>query len=205
MPGSFVFRARRGDCREARAMPGQGIEPSLGSLRPTRTGSGEVAHEDGMKLIGLAGWSGAGKTTLLTRVIPLLIARACASRPSSTRITTSTSICRARIPSRIARPARREVLVSSGRRFALMHELRDEPECPLARSAAQDSSPVDLVIVEGFKTDRSSARSRCIARQRQAVPLSRKTSPSSPSSPMRSSTRRAARCSHSMTLRLSPL
>jgi molybdopterin-guanine dinucleotide biosynthesis protein B len=46
-----------------------------------------------------------------------------------------------------------EVLVSSGRRFALMHELRDEPEWPL-RELLTKITPVDLVIVEGFKTDR---------------------------------------------------
>ena len=36
-------------------------------------GSGLEGAENGMKVIGLAGWSGAGKTTLLTRVIPLLL------------------------------------------------------------------------------------------------------------------------------------
>src|SRR5436305_1423670 len=34
-----------------------------------------VRYKDGMKVIGIAGWSGAGKTTLLTRVIPCLTAR----------------------------------------------------------------------------------------------------------------------------------
>ena len=43
-----------------------------------------------------------------------------------------------------------EVIVSSGRRWALVHELRSEPEPPLAELLAK-LSPADFVIVEGFK------------------------------------------------------
>jgi molybdopterin-guanine dinucleotide biosynthesis protein B len=43
-----------------------------------------------------------------------------------------------------------EVAIVSNRRWALMHELRDEPEPPLMEILAR-LSPVDLVIVEGFK------------------------------------------------------
>jgi molybdopterin-guanine dinucleotide biosynthesis protein B len=45
-----------------------------------------------------------------------------------------------------------EVLVSSGRRFALMHELRgaEEPKLPELLSKM---SRVDLVIIEGFKSE----------------------------------------------------
>jgi molybdopterin-guanine dinucleotide biosynthesis protein B len=105
-----------------------------------------------MKLIGLAGWSGAGKTTLLTRVIPLLTAR-------GLRVST---IKHAHHKFDVDTPGKdshahreagaTEVLVSSGRRFALMHELRDEPEWPL-RDLLAKITPVDLVIVEGFKAD----------------------------------------------------
>ncbi|MFM2445466.1 MAG: hypothetical protein RJB09_2652 [Pseudomonadota bacterium] len=105
-----------------------------------------------MKLIGLAGWSGAGKTTLLTRVIPLLTAR-------GLRVST---IKHAHHKFDVDTPGKdshahreagaTEVLVSSGRRFALMHELRDEPEWPL-RNLLAKITPVDLVIVEGFKAD----------------------------------------------------
>ena len=105
-----------------------------------------------MKLIGLAGWSGAGKTTLLTRVIPLLTAR-------GLRVST---IKHAHHKFDVDTPGKdsfshreagaTEVLVSSGRRFALMHELRDEPEWPL-RDLLAKLTRVDLVIVEGFKAD----------------------------------------------------
>ncbi len=105
-----------------------------------------------MKLIGLAGWSGAGKTTLLTRVIPLLIAR-------GMRVST---IKHAHHKFDVDTPGKdsfahreagaTEVLVSSGRRFALMHELREEPEWPL-RELLTKITPVDLLIIEGFKKD----------------------------------------------------
>jgi molybdopterin-guanine dinucleotide biosynthesis protein B len=103
-----------------------------------------------MKVIGLAGWSGAGKTTLLTRLIPLLTARG---------LTVST-VKHAHHAFEIDHPGKdsyehrkagaREVLVASAGRYALVHELRDEPEPPLAALLAK-LSPVDLVIVEGFK------------------------------------------------------
>ncbi len=43
-----------------------------------------------------------------------------------------------------------EVAIVSSRRWAIVHELDDEPEPPLAEVLAK-LSPVDLVIVEGFK------------------------------------------------------
>ena len=103
-----------------------------------------------MRVIGLAGWSGSGKTTLITKVIPVLIRR-------GFKIAT---IKHAHHEFDIDRPGKdswlhreagaSEVIVSSGRRWALVHELRSEPEPPLAELLAK-LSPVDFVIVEGFK------------------------------------------------------
>jgi molybdopterin-guanine dinucleotide biosynthesis adapter protein len=104
-----------------------------------------------MNVIGIAGWSGAGKTTLLTRVIPRLTAR-------DLRVST---IKHAHHAFDVDKPGKdshthreagaTEVLVSSANRFALMHELRGHPEWTL--DALLDKlSPVDLVLVEGFKT-----------------------------------------------------
>ena len=44
------------------------------------------------------------------------------------------------------------MLVSSGLRWALMHELRGAPE-PRLPELLRKMSPVDLVIVEGFKSE----------------------------------------------------
>lgn len=104
-----------------------------------------------MRVIGLAGWSGAGKTTLLVKLIPALAARG---------ISVST-LKHAHHDFEIDRPGKdshahreagaREVLIASARRFALIRELRGEPE-PALPALLRRLSPVDLVIVEGFKT-----------------------------------------------------
>ncbi|MGH9549856.1 MAG: molybdopterin-guanine dinucleotide biosynthesis protein B [Terriglobales bacterium] len=45
-----------------------------------------------------------------------------------------------------------EVVVASAKRWAILHELRGEPEWSLGALVAK-MSPVDLVVVEGFKRD----------------------------------------------------
>jgi molybdopterin-guanine dinucleotide biosynthesis protein B len=106
-----------------------------------------------MRVIGLAGWSGAGKTTLLVRLIPELISRG---------LSVST-LKRAHHAFEIDKPGKdsfrhreagaSEVLIASSRRVALVQELRDSPEPALA-DLLRRLSPVDLVIVEGFKSER---------------------------------------------------
>lgn len=105
-----------------------------------------------MKVIGLAGWSGAGKTTLLARVIPHFIAEGL--RVSTMKHAHSSfDVDTPGKDSWLHRQAgATEVLISSGRRWALMRELRGAPEPPLAKLLAK-MSRVDLLIVEGFKAD----------------------------------------------------
>lgn len=103
-----------------------------------------------MKIFGLAGWSGSGKTTLLVRLIPAFVARG---------ISVST-IKHAHHGFDVDQPGKdsfehrragaREVMVSSANRFALMHELRGAPE-PSVEELVARMSPVDLLIIEGFK------------------------------------------------------
>jgi len=102
-------------------------------------------------LIGLAGWSGSGKTTLLVKLLPVLIAR-------GLRVST---LKHAHHAFDVDQPGKdsynhrqagaHEVLISSARRWALMHELRADAEPTLAELVLH-LSPVDLVIVEGFKS-----------------------------------------------------
>ena len=101
-------------------------------------------------MIGFAGWSGAGKTTLLTRLIPVLLAR-------GLRVST---VKHAHHNFDVDRPGKdswqhreagaTEVLVGSSHRWALMHELRGAAE-PGLHALLGRLSPVDLVLVEGFK------------------------------------------------------
>ena len=103
-----------------------------------------------MRIIGLAGYSGSGKTTLLTKVIPRLVAR-------GLKVST---LKHAHHEFDIDQPGKdshahrmagaTEVLVSSSRRFALVHELRAEAELPLAALLGK-LAPVDLVLIEGYK------------------------------------------------------
>jgi molybdopterin-guanine dinucleotide biosynthesis protein B len=105
-----------------------------------------------MRIIGLAGWSGSGKTTLITRLVPCLIAR-------GLRVST---LKHAHHGFDLDQPGKdsfmhraagaSEVVVSSAKRFAILHELRDEPEWPLP-ALVKKMSPVDFVLVEGFKRD----------------------------------------------------
>jgi molybdopterin-guanine dinucleotide biosynthesis protein B len=103
-----------------------------------------------LKVLGIVGWSGSGKTTLLTAMLPLLLARS---------VTVST-VKHTHHGFDMDRPGKdtyrhreagaREVLVASGERWALLHEVTGpEPRLPELLARMQ---PVDLVLVEGFKT-----------------------------------------------------
>ena len=105
-----------------------------------------------MKVIGLAGWSGAGKTTLLTRIIPYFLKeglRVSVIKHAHHNFDVD-------VPGKDSWVHRQsgatEVLVSSARRWALMHELRraSEPRLP---ELLKKMSRVDLVVVEGFKSE----------------------------------------------------
>jgi len=103
-----------------------------------------------MRIIGLAGWSGSGKTTLVTKVVPVLVKRGLkiatvkhAHHDFDTDQPGKDSWLH-------RRACASEVAVVSSRRWAIMHELGDEAEPSLDQVLAK-LSPVDLVIVEGFK------------------------------------------------------
>ena len=103
-----------------------------------------------MRIIGLAGWSGSGKTTLLTKVIPRIVAR-------GLKVST---VKHAHHSFDMDRPGKdshshrmagaTEVLVGSANRWAVVHELRGEAE-PTLPALLRKASPVDLVLVEGYK------------------------------------------------------
>jgi molybdopterin-guanine dinucleotide biosynthesis protein B len=104
-----------------------------------------------MRIFGLAGWSGSGKTTLVARLLPELIGRG---------LTVST-LKHAHHSFDVDQPGKDswahrqagacEVMVTSANRWALMHEHRGAPEATL-EELVQHMSPVDLLLIEGFKT-----------------------------------------------------
>ena len=103
-----------------------------------------------MRVMGLAGWSGSGKTTLLVELVTCI---------TGLGYTVST-VKHAHHAFDIDKPGKdsyrhrsagaSEVLIASANRWALMHELAGAPEPDLDQLLAH-MSPVDLVLVEGYK------------------------------------------------------
>ena len=105
-----------------------------------------------MKIIGVAGFKNSGKTTLVEKLVIALTAR-------GHRISTVKHAHHSfdidhegRDSFRHRKAGATEVAVVSGSRWAIIHELRDEAEPPLAAVLAK-LAPCDLVIVEGYKRD----------------------------------------------------
>jgi molybdopterin-guanine dinucleotide biosynthesis adapter protein len=105
-----------------------------------------------MKILGLGGWSGAGKTTLLSKLIPELIRRG-VSVSTMKHAHHGFDVDQPGKDSYVHRQAgATEVLIASEKRWALMHELRQSSELSAA-DLAKHMSPVDLLLVEGFKRE----------------------------------------------------
>lgn len=102
------------------------------------------------KILGIVGWKNSGKTTLVEALVREMTAR-------GLRVSTVKHAHHAfdiDVPGKDSHRHREagahEVIVASGDRWALMHELRDAPEPPLDVLIAK-LAPCDLVLVEGFK------------------------------------------------------
>ena len=106
-----------------------------------------------MKFFGLVGWSGSGKTTLLVKLLPELIGRGLAV---STMKHTHHNVDIDQ-PGKDSFEHRRagasEVLITGSKRWALLHENRDQAE-PSMDELLGRLSEVDLVLIEGFKGHR---------------------------------------------------
>src|SRR6202521_6341452 len=103
-----------------------------------------------MRIIGLAGWSGSGKTTLLTKVIPVLVQRG----HTISTVKHAHHQFDTDLPGKDSHTHRvvgaKEVFISSARRWAQIHEVREDAELMLP-DIFKRLSRVDLVIVEGYK------------------------------------------------------
>lgn len=106
-----------------------------------------------MKIFGFAGYSGSGKTTLIEKLIPLFTARGFSVSLIKHAHHTFDVDQPGKDSYRHRHAGCNEVLVTSSRRWALMHELRGAAEPPLAEHVKR-ISPCDLLLVEGFKHER---------------------------------------------------
>lgn len=103
-------------------------------------------------VIGISGWKNSGKTTLTERLVTELTAR---GRKISTikHAHHEADVDHEGTDSYRHRAAGAgEVLLVTPRRWALMHELRDEAE-PSLNDLLEKLAPCDIVLVEGFKRD----------------------------------------------------
>ncbi len=104
-----------------------------------------------MKVMGIVGWSGSGKTSVLVELLPIF---------SGMGLTVST-MKHAHHRFDVDKPGKdsflhreagaSEVLVVTSSRWVLMHESREEPE-PSIETLIERMTPVDLLLIEGFKT-----------------------------------------------------
>lgn len=104
-----------------------------------------------MKVFGIIGWKNSGKTTLVTQLVEAFSARGFTVSTVKHAHHSFDVDTKGRDSHRHRTAGACEVLVSGGARWALMHELRGAPEPTLGDLLAR-LSPVDLVLVEGFKT-----------------------------------------------------
>jgi len=103
-----------------------------------------------MKVFGFAGWSGSGKTTLIEKLIPRFAGAGLRVSLIKHAHHTFDLDQPGKDSYRHRHAGAAEVLVTSSRRWVLMHELRGAPE-PSFDAQLAKLSPGDIVIVEGFK------------------------------------------------------
>ena len=100
---------------------------------------------------GIVGWSGSGKTTLMLDLLPVLIGR---GYQISTMKHTHHNFDMdkpGKDSFRHREAGAYEVLITGSNRWALLHENRNEPE-PDIETLLYTMAPVDLVLIEGFKS-----------------------------------------------------
>ncbi|MCU0839252.1 MAG: molybdopterin-guanine dinucleotide biosynthesis protein B [Rhodospirillales bacterium] len=104
-----------------------------------------------MKLVGIVGWSGSGKTTLIEALLPVLIGRGftvSTMKHTHHRVDLDQP---GKDTFRHRQAGATDVVMVSECRWTIMHEVRDS-EPPTPERIAARLTPVDIVLVEGFKS-----------------------------------------------------
>lgn len=105
-----------------------------------------------MQLFGISGYSGSGKTTLLEQLLPRLKAKGLKIAVIKHTHHDFDLDQPGKDSWRHRAAGADEVLLAGGQRWALLHELRDQPE-PALTELVSHLAPCDLVLVEGFKQE----------------------------------------------------
>ncbi|MEL7132959.1 MAG: molybdopterin-guanine dinucleotide biosynthesis protein B [Pseudomonadota bacterium] len=105
-----------------------------------------------MKIYGVVGWKNAGKTGLMERLVTEITGRGLTVSTVKHAHHTFDVDHSGKDSHRHRVAGAYEVLLASRNRVALMQELRDADE-PTLGALLQRLSPVDLVLIEGYKRD----------------------------------------------------
>lgn len=105
-----------------------------------------------MKIYGVIGWKNSGKTTLIERLVADIVSRGFSVSTIKHAHHTFDVDQSGKDSYRHRVAGASEVLLTSSKRFALMHEIRDFKE-PLLAALLIKLAPVDVVLVEGYKSD----------------------------------------------------
>jgi molybdopterin-guanine dinucleotide biosynthesis protein B len=103
-------------------------------------------------VFGIAGWKNSGKTTLTARLVAELTERGYAVTAIKHAHESFDIDQPGRDSYRLRQAGARRVILSSPKRWALMHELGNSPELPF-EDILSETGPCDLVLVEGFKRE----------------------------------------------------
>lgn len=106
-----------------------------------------------MRVFGVVGWKNAGKTGLMERLVAEITSRGFTVSTVKHAHHSFDVDQKGKDSHRHRVAGASEVLLASQFRYALMHELRAEQE-PSLDELLKKLSPVDLVLVEGYKRDK---------------------------------------------------
>lgn len=104
-----------------------------------------------MKIYGVTGWKNAGKTYLVERLVSEIIKRGLSVSTIKHAHHMAETDHKDTDSYRHREAGAHEVILASPARWAVMHELRGAPE-PSLDTLLTHLSPVDLVLIEGYKS-----------------------------------------------------
>lgn len=103
-----------------------------------------------MNIFGVVGWKNSGKTGLMERLVTEITARGFSVSTIKHAHHSFDVDHKGRDSYRHRAAGATQVMLASGNRWALMHELRDADE-PAFETLLAKMDPVDLILVEGYK------------------------------------------------------
>ncbi|MGI9378436.1 MAG: molybdopterin-guanine dinucleotide biosynthesis protein B [Methyloligellaceae bacterium] len=102
-------------------------------------------------IFSIIGWKNSGKTTLMARLVEEFTARGLSVSAIKHAHHSFDIDHPERDTFKLREAGARQIAIASPRRWALMHELKDEPEPPLDEIISHFSG-AEIVLVEGYKS-----------------------------------------------------